>query len=844
MADAEPFPILDRLRRGRFIITAEQANPAQMKRYNSLTRRGVIDAVTLPDLPLVAQFRDIRSALSGSAPSTDPLDSIEGTRQPIATISSALRTQGTVYKRITTAVERGAKALLALSGGGLTRRALGPFGRVTLPMNSFRTLELIQRLRNSGDIPPDIPAWAVENPLIQSVDRRVDRLARKIDAGADAILTQPPLLWDRFESWWNEADRRGLTRTPILVGIPVPRTIESLRMWFFLVGVGTGGREGRQVLDSFREASRPDAQDFDSFCLDWTANLIEKVLGLNDVAGIHLMPIVGSGGLEDLLSKAKLSPHQRARTDLDEAIAALGNDGIGVVHEAGLIDDPQIRGFLHHLDAFADARRSAAPNSSFSTYWNRITYRQHFRRPLARRPFTSTDEWELAVDLRQWDTPQALREAIERTLPGYVGGGSESEGGVLIGDFVPYSDSIVWQFNASFWNLVIDFVGAHGRDYRDAIQGSPDANLEFIRHNACRFYDQIRSIRETDPERICYVEIGVASIDYARAFIDTLTTLARSDGYNLGDVAYVLSDTSEAVLDHARDELGAERRGITLEYVHANAASPTEALEPFSGRILRVHVTNVFDNLPGDKLAQINNKHFLIETRLYLPEEAVIPLSETYGLDASRLRIDLASIPQTGVERFLLDYRTCFHECHGETKGNLEFYRFWQDLYGNPDVRDTGLKLEERYVEIEPSRFDFIRPDLLPSGIRPPDILRDVLKEYPHNVWLHLSNRGLESGLLLLNLLHPRGALEIVDIIVRRIQDYHDVPQRMTSRGKRIYRMGFKGPAKYDGSAVDWFNGRLLEAFARAAYPDCTVSYEQLDAFGKPQMTLMEIRRS
>ena len=88
MADAEPFPILDRLRRGRFIITAEQANPAQMKRYNSLTRRGVIDAVTLPDLPLVAQFRDIRSALSGSAPSTDPLDSIEGTRQPIATISS------------------------------------------------------------------------------------------------------------------------------------------------------------------------------------------------------------------------------------------------------------------------------------------------------------------------------------------------------------------------------------------------------------------------------------------------------------------------------------------------------------------------------------------------------------------------------------------------------------------------------------------------------------------------------------------------------------------------------------------------------------------------------------
>ena len=106
------------------------------------------------------------------------------------------------------------------------------------------------------------------------------------------------------------------------------------------------------------------------------------------------------------------------------------------------------------------------------------------------------------------------------------------------------------------------------------------------------------------------------------------------------------------------------------------------------------------------------------------------------------------------------------------------------------------------------------------------------------------SNGALESGLQLLALLHPRGSIEIVDIIVRRIADYHDVPQRFTSKGKHIYRMGFKGPAKYDGSAVDWFNGRLLEAVARAVYPECKVVYEDLEAFGKPQMTRMEIRRS
>ena len=79
---------------------------------------------------------------------------------------------------------------------------------------------------------------------------------------------------------------------------------------------------------------------------------------------------------------------------------------------------------------------------------------------------------------------------------------------------------------------------------------------------------------------------------------------------------------------------------------------------------------------------------------------------------------------------------------------------------------------------------------------------------------------------------------------MRKIEDYHNVPQRFTSKGTPIYRMGFKGPAKYDGSAVDWFNGRLLEAAAKAVYPSSEVRYEDLEAFGKPQMTLMEVKKS
>ena len=79
---------------------------------------------------------------------------------------------------------------------------------------------------------------------------------------------------------------------------------------------------------------------------------------------------------------------------------------------------------------------------------------------------------------------------------------------------------------------------------------------------------------------------------------------------------------------------------------------------------------------------------------------------------------------------------------------------------------------------------------------------------------------------------------------MRVIADYHEVPQGRSRRGRKLYRTGFKGPAKFDGSAVDWFNGRLFEAAARQAFPDCRVRYAGLEEYGRPHMSLMEVLRS
>jgi hypothetical protein len=62
---------------------------------------------------------------------------------------------------------------------------------------------------------------------------------------------------------------------------------------------------------------------------------------------------------------------------------------------------------------------------------------------------------------------------------------------------------------------------------------------------------------------------------------------------------------------------------------------------------------------------------------------------------------------------------------------------------------------------------------------------------------MHISNGAVTSFVDTLPLLHPHGVLQCHDLFVTDIHQYLE---------------GFKGPGKYDGSVVNWVNGRLLAA--------------------------------
>lgn len=67
--------------------------------------------------------------------------------------------------------------------------------------NSFDLLLLASAMREEGYLPPSLSLWAVENPMLAPVSR----LAQKAAAGAEVVVTQPPLLFDRVARWMEEA---------------------------------------------------------------------------------------------------------------------------------------------------------------------------------------------------------------------------------------------------------------------------------------------------------------------------------------------------------------------------------------------------------------------------------------------------------------------------------------------------------------------------------------------------------------------------------------------------------------------------------------------------------------
>ena len=386
---------------------------------------------------------------------------------------------------------------------------------------------------------------------------------------------------------------------------------------------------------------------------------------------------------------------------------------------------------------------------------------------------------EIAVDLRQAVTdrlPEDLAKAVKSLADSPD---ANPERHVYLDEFKPYRDCLIWDFNRLFWQHLADWEAASGKGFEAALPaGSSDANHPDAVAASAR--DFLARVQALDAKGQCPHE-SLRPRDRRRHRRPRRVVARQVQGARRRGRREVLSPHALPARRLLADQprAGARRRGAPWRPRERRAARRAQSL-PVAGavplKIIYVHSTNTYDNLPFDDIVRRDGKLYLVEVRAYLNGAAVDGLVTDFGFSREELPEASKRLLDGGPYAVFRDER------------GVEFWRRLWDAF----------KLEERLLALDD------RDDAhVPPGLRK-EHLEDLLSEAPDDVRFHISRGAGESFANTLPLLHPRGYLEVQDIFVSDMDDY---------------RKGFRGPGKLDGSLVTWVNGALLRAVgARAGY--------------------------
>lgn len=400
-----------------------------------------------------------------------------------------------------------------------------------------------------------------------------------------------------------------------------------------------------------------------------------------------------------------------------------------------------------------------------------IQYKQNFREVVTatrgnNRAGGDAPIMDLHINAREV-IPGNLREDVLRAL-------RPANDRVFLEDYGSLRSSIVWEFNRFYWRHLTLWEQATGRSYDRALPGgsSDGHNPQAIADDVAEFLNLLCDLKNKRqlPAEINLLEIGVGSGGRCAQWMDRFEEMDRQRGTGFYPrIRFYMGDYSEVTLEKARPAVA--RHIGQCRFVTMDAMNPIRALPQLRLKVMQVHLTNVYDNLPDEEAVRRDGKLYFVQVRAYVPQAEAVRLSEKYKIPAGEFRARVERMIERGFDDF-----------GGPECG----VAFWQELW-------AAMRLEERLMQLHEL------PDApYPEGLDA-DRLDDILLNEPNDFRFHLSSGALESFTRTLPLLHPRGYLQAFDIFVT------DMAQ---------YRTGFFGPGKLDGSLLNWVNGALLKEVA------------------------------
>jgi 5,10-methylenetetrahydrofolate reductase len=290
--------------RGDFAVTAEigppkGADPAKIQQKADIVKNSA-DAFNITD----NQTAVVRlSSFGGSC------ILIKKGLEPIMQVTCRDRNRIALQSDVLGATAVGIKNILFITGDhqsfGNHPSALGVFD-----IDSVQLIKIVKDMKDKGifqngeDITfgrPDVLIGAAANPFADPLDFRVDRLEKKIAAGADFIQTQSVYNLERFNTWMDEVRDRGLDKKIfILSGVtPLKSVRMAERMKFQVPGVDIPN----EIYNRIRLSDDVKKEGFDISC-----ELINEIKKIKGVHGIHLTALFWEEIVPDIIEKVGLYP--------------------------------------------------------------------------------------------------------------------------------------------------------------------------------------------------------------------------------------------------------------------------------------------------------------------------------------------------------------------------------------------------------------------------------------------------------------------------------------------------------------------------------------------------------
>ena len=286
--------LADALRSGRLALTAEYVPPPGAD--GEVIRKQVASFPPALDAVVVA---DNHKEISASALACSSILAAEG-MEPILTISTRDRNRIALQSDVLGAAMLGIVNVICLSGDHQSL-SVCPEAAGAFDIDSIQLIQALTTMRDEGVLlsgkplqsRPSLFVGAAAHPYLRPLELAFIALRKKVEAGAQFLLTQPVFDVEGFAEWMSAVRSAGLhERTHIIAGVrPLvsAEQAESLRI-------------PDDVTARLRESSDP-AREGIRICADIAA----QVKAVEGVRGIHFLSGGSDEAVADVIQQAGLS---------------------------------------------------------------------------------------------------------------------------------------------------------------------------------------------------------------------------------------------------------------------------------------------------------------------------------------------------------------------------------------------------------------------------------------------------------------------------------------------------------------------------------------------------------